>query len=205
MSSRTVAIATIVILIGIMLFSSFIYMPQFEDPNITFKEAPLVKNKEQQLLPGEDYRYAYLLNNTEINVTYAVMDGDGCTAIYLMESAELSGVCIDEWGVDPSGSNATFTNPAILLFKPWMLALHETWRWNNSMYMSFDETSQHIVDTDYRVMRTENYRGRMSFVVKINATTGPPEYQWIDMEKRVLLRVLGEDYEVRLVEGLPLN
>lgn len=204
-SSKTVAIATIAVLIGIMLYSGLTYQSKFENSNITFKETPLAKNKELQLMAGEEYRYSYLLNNTEINVTYAVMSGDGCTVIRLMESVTPSWVCIDEWGVDESGSNSTFLNPAILPFRPWMLALHETWRWNNSMYMSFDDTAQHISDNHYKVIRTENYRGRMSYVVRIKSSDGPAEYQWIDMEKRVLLRILGEGYEVVLVEGLPLD
>ena len=204
-SSKTVAIATILILLGIMLFSGFMYKPQFENPNVTVSEAPLIKNKEFQLAPGEEYKYAYLLNDTEINITYEVMKGNGCTAIYLLEDRGSSHVCVDKWGVDQSGSNATFLDPSILLFKPWMLALHETWRWNSSMYLSFDERAQHVLNTDYKVIRTENYRGRMSFVVKTNSSNASPDYQWVDMEKRILLRILGEGYEVVLVEGLSLS
>lgn len=204
-SSGTIAIATVAVLLAFLLFSGFIYQPQFENPEVVFKEAPLTKNKELQLLDGEEYRYAYLLNESEVNITYIVMEEEDCTAIYLLESREDPGTCINRWGVDQSGSNSTFLNPTILLFKPWMLALHESWHWNNSMYLSFDGSAQHILDNDYRVIRTENYRGRMSYVVKISSSGTAPEYQWIDMEKRVLLRIVGEGYEVVLVEGLPLS
>ncbi len=204
-SSTTVAIVAIVVLLGIMLFSGLAFKSQFVNPRVTFKEEPLTKNKEFQLIPGEQYKYGYLINNTEVNVTYAVMEGQGCTVILLTESINRSEVCVGRWGVDQSGSNSTFMNPSMLLFKPWMLALHETWRWNASMYMTFGDNEQHLSDIEYRVMRTENYRGRMSFVVEISSDTGTSEYQWIDMEKRVLLRTVGEGYEVAMTEGLPLN
>ena len=205
-SSTTVTILAIVILVGLMIYSGFMYMPQFENPNVTIKEAPLTKNKEFQLKSGEEYKYSYLLNDTElVNITYAVANGNNCTIIYFVEREGPPDVCVDEWGVDESGSNSTFLNPTVLLFKPWMLAVDGAWRWNTSMYMLFDDTEQHIFDTDYRVMRTENYRGRMSYVVRINSSDSPPEYQWIDMEKRVALRIMGDEYEVVLVEGIPLN
>jgi hypothetical protein len=206
-SSGTVAIATMVVLLALMFVSGLMFKNQFESPRVTFTEAELSKNKELQLSSGEDYMYmyGYLLNNTTVNITYSVMKGNGCTVIRLMDSVNKSEICVYKGGSDKSGSNATYANPAILMFKPWMLAVNESWHWNNTMYMIYDDSKYHIADTEYRVIRTEYYRGRMSHVVMINSTVASPEYQWIDEEKRVMLRTIGDTYEIVLMKGLPLE
>lgn len=200
LSSRTIAIVTIVILIGIMLYSGITFKPKIESSEIITKEEPLVKNKELKLRSGEEYRYGYIFNNTKVNITYGVWEGDSCTIIRVLESVKPAQICIDKWGNDRYGYNTTYKDQPTLMFNPWMLALHPSWRWNTSTYMVFDNTEYHMYNTDYRVMRTENYNGHMSYVVSINSSNALPEYQWIDVEKRIVLRVLGENYEVVLAE-----
>ena len=51
---------------------------------------------------------------------------------------------------------------------------------------------------------SERYNGRKTFVVKTNSTEGNYEYLWIDAEKRVVVRMMGEGYEVILSES-PFN
>jgi hypothetical protein len=86
-----------------------------------------------------------------------------------------------------------------------MLALGEGWRWDSSTYLVLDSHEQHIADAHYRVMRTENYRGRLSYVVEISSDGGPSEYEWIDAEKRVVLKIVGHGYALELVDGLEMD
>ena len=189
------AIAAVVIflLVGNALFSTIL-----ENPKVLFKEAPLEKNKELQLKPGETYTYSFTMNNSSVEMNFRVVEGRGCTGIMMLEAPNASGVCLDRWGMEENGSNSAFTDPSILIFKPWMLALEEGWGWNNSMYVSYDGGENHVGDTFYRVVRMENYSGRESYLVEISSDTGPAEYDWVDSDRRILLRAIGEGYEVKL-------
>lgn len=195
---NAIILATVAIFALLIALSITLFKPKFEDPQIVFLEEPIRKNAELQLFPGESYGYAYMFNGTGVNITYAVLPGPGCTRIRLMEKLNDSEVCLDSGGNDEYGFNSTFRNPSILLFKPWMLALKEGWSWNNSMYFSFDGSLQHVSSTRYRVIRSEEFRNRTAFLVEIKSDDGPPEYQWIDAEKRILLRSMGQGYEVVL-------
>jgi hypothetical protein len=193
-----VTVAAIGALIAMILIGAALFKSLFENPQVVIKEAPLQKNKGFQLRPGEQYRYSYVLNESGVNMTYVILEGYGCTRIKLLEAVNSSGICVDGWGMDESGSNASYMEPSIMLFKPWMLALREGWTWNNSMYISYNGAEEHISDISYRVVRMENYSGRESYVVEIKSGSGPAEYDWVDADKRVLLRVKGEGYEVVL-------
>jgi hypothetical protein len=191
---------TVVVLALLMLISGLTFNSTFEEPKVVFKEAPLTKNTKLQIHGGEEYVYSYIVNsNQSINITYVVFADSNCTRIYIDESVNKTNICVDEWGVDETGSNATFKDPSFLLFKPWMLALHDTWKWNNSMYMEFDDISSHIADNYLRVMRTEEYMNRTAYVVELSTSTGSKEYQWVDAEKRIMLKSLGQGYQVELV------
>jgi hypothetical protein len=107
--------------------------------------------------------------------------------------------------MDERGYNSLLENPQMILFKPWMLALREGWRWNTSMYMAFENEPHYVAAMDYRVMRADTWRGRKAFVVMENISGSAPQYEWVDAEKRILLRLQGEGYEAVLVEGLPLS
>jgi hypothetical protein len=67
------------------------------------------------------------------------------------------------------------------------------------MYLQYNNITQNVSDNYYRVMRTEIYKGRNTYVVEIKGADNTTGYQWVDAEKRVLVRVLGEGYEVELV------
>jgi len=201
-SKHSMTIATVVILIAIFLFSGFTISPTLENPRMTFKEEPIEKNTELQIVPGDRFVYAYEVNETQFNITYEATQGPGCVLIELTESINNSRTCLNIQGNDNSGYDSVLEEPTILLFKPWMLALRENWEWNNSMYMTFDEMESKVTETYYRVMRTEIYRGRLSYVVEIRSDTGPFEYEWIDVEKRILLKSFGDAYSIELIDGL---
>jgi len=198
-------VVAVVVLAALMALSYVAFKPHFDNPNVTLAEGPLHKNTEFQLRPGEQYVYGYLMNDTSVNVTYEILDGNGCVVIALMDADPPSTSCVDEWGMDARGYNSMLENPQMLPFRPWMLALQEGWKWNTSMYMGFGNDSQFVSAMDYRVLRTDTWHGRKAFVVMENMTGSAPQYEWVDAEKRVLLSLQGDGYEVNLLEGLPFG
>jgi hypothetical protein len=199
-SAKNITLMTILVLAFLMLVSGLTFNNRFEEPKVVFTEAPIEKNTMLQIKAGEEYRYSYLMeNNQTINITYVVTSSTNCTRIFIDESVNNTNICVNEWGVDETGSNVTFRDPSFLLFKPWMLALHNTWKWNNSMYIRFDDTGSHITDNYLRVIRTEEFMNRTAFVVEIKSSSGAKEYQWVDSEKRIMLKSIGEGYQVELV------
>ena len=192
-----VTVTAIGIFLIVVMASAFIFGPRFESPKLFYAEEPLVKNKEFSLLPGENYTYDLSMNRTVANITYVILPGNGCTRIRMI-NANASEACVGRDGTDRAGYNSSLTNPAIILFKPWMLALREGWRWNTSTYIYYGAKQEKISNTSYRVIRTENYSGRQSFVVAIESGEGPAEYQWVDAEKRILVKMVGENYEIAL-------
>jgi hypothetical protein len=199
-----IILATIAILAGFIILSTNLFSPGLGNPKIVFREAPIQKNTAFQLLPGEQYQYAYLLNGTSANITYAIFQGPGCSYIVTVENMNGTPVCVDQEGMDGGGFNSTLSDPAVLIFKPWMLALREGWTWNNSMYLEYDGGDEYISDTHYRVVRRDAYMNRTVFLVEVKSSTGPADYEWIDAQKRIMLRETGDGYDVRLVSGLPL-
>ncbi|MEW6722078.1 MAG: hypothetical protein AB1324_02365 [Candidatus Micrarchaeota archaeon] len=194
-----IAIAALGILITAVLLGSALFQSLLDNPRAVFLEKPLLKNRNISFAPGENYTYSYMINGTEqADLTYVILEGPGCTGIRVAQEVNGTRVCVDEWGVDESGSNVSLSNPSILFFRPWMLALRDGWTWENSMFMAFEGGARHISDNRYRVIRMENYSGRESYVVEISSDAGGKEYQWVDAEKRILLKSEGQGYSVVL-------
>lgn len=199
---KNVTLITVVVLALMMLISGLTFNNTFEEPRVVFLEEPIAKNSRLQIESGDEFVYSYMMeNNQTINITYIAIQDSGCMRIFIDESVNNTNICVDEWGVDESGSNATFKDPSFLLFKPWMLALDEGWRWNNSMYMELGDIRNHIADNSLRVMRVEEYKNRTAYVVELSTSTGSKEYQWVDAEKRIMLKSLGQGYQVELVDN----
>jgi hypothetical protein len=202
MKSSIVAAAVLIVLV---IAGALLIKPSFEDQRVVFVEAPLYKNTQLQLVPGETYAYVFTMkgtgNSTTANATYAIGWGDNCTLIRMMESVEFSGTCLDSNGNDERGYNTSLESPSVLLFQPWMLALREGWSWNSTMYISFDGKLRKVGENHYRVVRLDDYNGRRAFLVELRSGDGAAEYEWVDEQKRVLLGMSGDGYEVRLVNG----
>lgn len=193
-------IASVVILILLVIIANWIYGPMIQNPGIAYSEEPLEKNEKLQILPGEIYVYAYKMNDSEVNATYYVFEGKGCTRIRFMESVNISETCLDEFGMD-GPNNASLNNSQIVFFKPWMLALEEGWTWNSKVYINYSGNLHEIASLDYRVVRMDEYANRTAFVVEIKSGN-QTEYEWIDSEKRIMLKILGQDYEVNIKSGI---
>lgn len=200
----SIGVATVVVMILIMGVSNFTFKNDFDNSQMKYIEGPLTKNTELQIKDGEEYTYSFWYNETQINASYIVFRSGNCMAIQFLESKDPQGVCLDRWGNDRGGYNSTYEEPMILPIRPWMLALHDGWTWNTTTYLSYGEKSaQYVATTEYRVLRTENYKGRLAYVVLENASNSLPIYQWVDCKKRILLRVVGEGFEIELTEGIP--
>lgn len=196
--SNSVAVGAIALLILIMMGSSLMFGSKFQSPRIIYAEEPLTKNSQFSLQPGETYHYTVNYGNTSENLTYAILRGPGCIGIRLLESVNSTGVCVNSDGTDSTGYNSSLADPAILMFKPWMLALREGWHWNTSTYIYYGMKEDKVSDTVYRVIRKDNYGGRPSFLVGVTSDSGPEAYEWIDAEKRILLNMTTGGYEIVL-------
>ena len=195
-----ILLLTVLAFVLLIIAATVIVKPKFENPRVVFQEAPLEKNTRLKIIDGDYYSYQYNTNGTLVNITYAAIQGNNCTIVLIAESVNKTSICIDEWGMDETGSNSTFSEPAFILFKPWMLAVHENWTWNNSMYIYYDDIPQYITENRYRVVRTDEFNEREAFVVEISTDGQVAEYDWIDKERRILLKVEGTGYSVELVD-----
>ncbi len=194
-----VTVAAVGALLALIVLGAAMFGPAFDNPRLVISEAPLSKNARLGIYPGESFVYEYRANGSSANVTFLALEGEGCTKVAVLEDRGASAVCLDPAGNDASMSNATFENPGMLIFKPWMLALREGWRWNTTMFLSLGGSLEHVGDVGYRVIRMDNLSGTMAYLVEIRAEGGEPEYDWVDAEKRILLKTQGEGYEVVLV------
>jgi len=202
LSHSRIALLAIGLLIAIMAFSAYRIEPGLglENNSLVLFEEKITKNKALAIAPGESYTYTYIVGNESVNATYLIEEGGGCTIINLQGTQ--ASVCVDEAGNDRSGQNSTYPLP-VMMFKPWMLAVDEYWKWNVSSHIVFEGFEKSVEAVRYSVVRKEYYKDRESFVVRINSSLGEEVWNWVDADKRILLREIGPGYELVLVEGLP--
>lgn len=197
---------TFVVFIIILIFGSMIFKPFIPD-TFTLKEAPLKKNTELQIKPSELYVYTYTINNTNNTLSFRTGRAPNCVFIYVVEALNRTGTCINQFGNDKVGSNATLEVSYLSLFKPWMLAVDENWTWD--VTMTVNATGQEIIlkTFTYETLRVENMLGRDAFVVRIAAREVEQEIitTWVDVEKRVMLKEVGPNYVVILTKAPFLN
>ncbi len=199
----TIAVASLVIFLALMLISGTRLKPQLDNPTLVTTEESLFKMKTLQLKPGQAYTYEYSAMNESVNLTYGVFKGNNCTLIVL--SGSETSICLDQAGNDALGLNSSFEVPAFILFKPWMLAVDQGWIWNIATLMSIDLMQKPVAKMQYSFIRKEYYNGREALVVRINSSDGDEAIDWIDSEKRILLKEVGNGYEARLVSGLEFD
>jgi|GEM_PF-742396 len=176
--------------------------PDLESSRFENVEAPLHKNAEFNLGKGEYYIYDIVYGNETAGVTFNVEGGAYCT--FLSTGTQLPGAkraCVDRYGNDQGGSNVTLAEPAIFFFKPWMLAVDDNWKWNVSVFAVADDSAIYVMDIRYSTIRTDRIDGRETYVVKIEMGE-QVFYDWIDKEKRILVKETGGGMTVSLVEGL---
>ncbi|HID72986.1 TPA: hypothetical protein EYP38_03510 [Candidatus Micrarchaeota archaeon] len=200
LSPLVVAGIAVAILLVIMLYSGSRFQPFLESARTTISEGSLDKNTQLMIRNGDVFVYDYMLDNASFNMTFTVSEGPGCTVLTYEEATGVE-ACLDVWGNDYSGMNTSLANPMLIAFKPWMLAVKNGWTWEASMNMAFEGVDKDVMDMEYTAVRTELFRGRKAYVVKIS-TDGVDTFSWVDADKRVLLKEMGEGYEIEMVSGL---
>ena len=190
---------SLLIFIAILIFSSLFLTPKASD-KFELKEAPLTKIKQLNLVPGEVYVYEYKINNSINRLTHKIMAGPGCTFIEIKETVNTTGICVDKYGNDKVNSNATFDIPYISLFKPWMLAVKDNWIWNVRAVLNTGSFEIEMLELRYTTLKQERIFGRDAYVVKIESVKDPSQNSllWVDDEKRILLKEIGQGYEIIL-------
>jgi len=166
---------------------------------LKYIESPIEKVEELQLEPRERYTYMYTSPEANTTMTYAVFQGGGCTGIYIKE-IEDSGVCIDRYGNDKNGSNLSLSDPLIYFFRPWMLAVHEDWKWNATMVMEDENIYFEMSVLTFETEGIETINGREAYRVKMREG-GNEGYAWVDKEKRILLKEVGKGYMIELISS----
>ena len=192
---------TLIIFIGIVIIGSNFKPPISE--KFVFNEAPLTKQSSLLIKPGETYLYQYTINNTNNTLTLVTLQGPQCVFIYILEAVNQTGTCLKSDGTDGDGSNVTLSVPYISLFKPWMLAVHDNWKWNVSMGVYISKEFNPVKTFVYETLRSEIVFGRESYVVRIIGTndTESGVIMWVDKEKRIVLKEQGPKYEVTLIKA----
>lgn len=191
-------IASSAILVAMIAIAAIYIAPTLSGGTIAYSEAPLYKNSYLKLIPGQTFKYDLTMGNQTVNATYNIGEGEGCTVVRQMESVNFSGACLDRAGMDEKGFNTSVGSPPLLMFSPWMLALKEGWAWNSTMYLVVGGAPKRISQTDYRVVRLENLSGRQAFVVELRSDDQQPDYEWVDAQERILLKMTGADYTLEL-------
>jgi hypothetical protein len=209
LSAFQIAVILFIVLVIAGIINMNIPHPDFEASKFEHVEAPLHKNTEFNLKKGEYYVYDLSYENATGGITFIVEGGAYCTFLSANSGLEnAKRACVDRYGNDESGSNVSLLEPTIFFFKPWMLAVDENWKWNTTIYAVANDTRAHVMDVRYSTIRTDIINGRKTYVVKIEMGDNQVFYDWIDDEKRILVKEVGGGMTVELVEGFgeePLN
>lgn len=180
---------------------------------LVYIEEPLHKNRNISFAYGQTFNYAYTLeqpsetgpvpyipdnqtNKTGI-LSFATQTGVDCTWLYHNESGEIS--CLKPDGTDLSGSNLTLEDPSLVIFKPWMLALDDNWKWKVKGCFTVDGQLSCEMELDYRVLRVDYENGKKYYVVE--TTYGENTiHSWVEDERRILKKQTGPGFEITLRE-----
>ncbi|NYZ77552.1 hypothetical protein H0O02_04545 [Candidatus Micrarchaeota archaeon] len=199
-STWLLALAAFLLILGMAYLYPPVEMPQDENAHFEYSESPLYKNADLMLGNGERYFYNFSSEGMYGNATFTIEKTLGCTYV-MAEGLKGSGACLNGEGNDQTGSNVSFSDPDIFMFRPWMLAVNDTWKWNASVYSVSETMRAHVFDIEYRTVRTDILNGRRAYVVEINTGNAMTVYQWIDAEKRILLKEMGSGVTIELEKG----
>jgi hypothetical protein len=190
-------------LLLIMLYSGGQVEPFLKNAKTTMEEEPLDKNIGLQIKGRENYVYTYYMENTSFNMSFSTAQGPGCVVLKYDDSPDAY-TCIKPDGTDGGGSNASLSNPLLMPFKPWMLAVDDVWHWNATMQIAYGNISNNIASVEYKTLRKELYRGRQAYLVRLSSEDSDT-LVWVDAQKRILLKETGPGYEIVLVKGLNME
>lgn len=202
------ALLSLALVILLVVLSVYLVSPKLSETNLLFQEEPLQKIP-LALKGGETYRYLFEANISDLPVntsfTYWVVSLQNCTGVYIQEARNYTPVCLNSAGNDAGGSNVTLGNPFIYFFRPWMLAVHDSWEWAAIAYFPLPSKNAPVSYADFTTLGKETVQGRSAYKVRgIFSSQGSEQeiIYWIDEEKRVLLREEGQGYTITLISSL---
>ncbi|VVC01279.1 Uncharacterised protein [uncultured archaeon] len=199
----------IISIAAVALFTAFVFLTTpSPTAQVAAREAPLHKNAQLALVPGEQYAYTISMGNQSQWLYYSASKSDSCPGTLLTEKqgAQTRDICLSGAGVmignGSTGSNVTFGNSSTLLFSPWMLAASENFSWEVATLFSAGST-QISFPTYFNSQGRATVAGREAYPISISADAAiVPTVVWnIDAQKRVLLSADMENLTIRLVKA----
>lgn len=189
----------------ILALAAWWLSPQLESGQIRYQEEPLAK-EPLRLKPGEYYQYLYAGNASGIlfnsTLTYSVIGFGNCTGLLLEEAENRTPICLDRYGNDAGGNNVSLSPPVFYVFRPWMLAVADGWRWNVSGYLDFPGQRLDILDARFTTIGKEPFLGREAYRVQaryLSSNLTQEVTYWVDARKRILLKEESEGYSIELI------
>lgn len=194
------------------LFTVFVFLttPPFSLQG-EVRGAPLSKNTNLQLLPGERYSYEISSPNGKQLLYYSVSSSPACNGTLVTESDGQAsrGLCLASNGNPANESisqeNYSSSNGSMLLFSPWMLAVSENFSWQVDTVFSAG-TAQVTFPTYFSSQGKKTVAGRDAFAIGIwggipigNESTVSTFY--VDSQKRVLLLANLSNVSIKLVQA----
>ncbi|MFZ5500839.1 MAG: hypothetical protein ACOY58_02865, partial [Candidatus Micrarchaeota archaeon] len=111
MKADPVAVAALVILILLVSLAATQLKLTMDEPELVSLGAPLHKNTDLQLLPGENYTYLYNSTEMAMEISYAISEGPGCTIISISDAGGSAAVCLDGSGERVMGPESGYGDP----------------------------------------------------------------------------------------------
>ena len=178
-----------------------------------FLEAPIHKNSQLALLPGEKYTYDLPVQGTVMQLVYDIGRGAGCSGVVVSESygKDVMSLCLGNDGMlsDSDGQrqeNFGYGNRSIMLFSPWMLAASENFSWNTESIVS--AAGAKITSSVFFTSAGKGMTGgRETYAIELRTdsqTSAPMMTMYVDAEKRVLVMAESGNASIRLV-GAPFQ
>lgn len=194
-TKNNILITVLLVLIGIVI-SSTVYKPKIEQTTMVISQPQLVKNKVISFSDGETYRYSYKTDNDEKNITFVAVQLGDCIVLRIVEIPGQA-VCIDQFGLE--NNSDIYGSSSVFIFKSWMLAVYDKWNWKSTMTMIANGQEQEVSEYHYKVVGFEKVKNRNAFIIE-EKTNDFVQKEWIDSEKRILLKAEGEGFKIELNE-----
>jgi hypothetical protein len=191
-----------------IIFIIYVFMitPPVQITN-DFIEAPIHKNSQLALLPGEKYTYDIPVQGTVMRLSYDIGSGPGCHGTLVSETygKDTMALCLGQDGMLANSEgkrqeNFGFGNQSIMLFSPWMLAVSENFSWSAGSTVSAAgaEIKSSVFFTSAGRRTTG---GRETYAIELRAdspTSAPIMTMYIDAQKRVLVMAESGNSSIRL-------
>ncbi len=197
-----ISAALFILLVALAILSPFFLPPP--SWSVEVSEAPLHKNAQLGLRPGDGLVYALDTPDGRTLIHLQASRANGCPGVLLADAdaraAYAAGgqpaqralpasssysVCVGFDGVERApngssmGSNLSFSSLAWPYFQPWMLALADNWSWSaNSTLVVQPFNQRYSQPLLLHVAGRQNVSGRDAFIVELSALPSSDPIGW---------------------------